>query len=429
MKKLLRALGPDAPFGVLLVDDEHRVRHINPWLATRLGAAADAAEGRPISVGFPALAQALAQLPAVTFDTPPLRADGPIPVPDLPFPPTDDLRPLALPCGDGHLECFVVYPSQRDNGRWYRALFYLESLDGDAHRRCFVLAMQRLQQAQQEQHQLIGHLERANAHLLRSEKLAGIGQLAAGVAHEINNPVGYVFSNLKSLARYMQDFLRIIDAVDQVRGLDELRQLKSTLEYDYIRGDVEALINESEEGIDRVKRIIAALKDFSHMDEEKFRKADLHRGFDTTLNIINNELRHKAHVEKMYGDLPPVECNPSQINQVFMNLMINATHAMETPGTIVVRTGRQDAFVWFEVQDDGRGMDEATQQRIFEPFFTTKPVGQGTGLGLSLSYSIVRKHGGTIEVASQPGRGTRFRVILPIEQDDDTDAAQGTRHD
>jgi signal transduction histidine kinase len=252
--------------------------------------------------------------------------------------------------------------------------------------------------------------------LFHSERLAGIGQLAAGVAHEINNPIGYVFSNLKTLAGYVHDMLRVIDAIDTAANVDELRQLKQRLEYDYIRGDVEALIAESGEGIDRVKKLISALKDFSYVQEEGFRKADLHHGIETTLNIANNELKYKADVVKAYGELPEVECNASQINQVILNLLMNAAQAMVGFGKITIRTGHEEPWVWLEVEDTGCGMEPAVADRMFEPFFTTKAVGQGTGLGLSLSYNIVEKHNGRIDVFSTPGQGARIRVWLPVEQ-------------
>ncbi|MDT4850805.1 Adaptive-response sensory-kinase SasA [compost metagenome] len=277
-------------------------------------------------------------------------------------------------------------------------------------------ALHTLSSKQVEQELLITKLEKANAQLMQSEKLAAIGQLAAGVAHEINNPIGYVFSNLQTLAGYVHDLLRIIDAVDGAASLDELRQLKRSLEYDYIRNDVEALIGESEDGIERVKKIIAALKDFSHFEEDEFRLADLHRGLDTTLNVVNNELKYKAEVIKEYGQLPAVECMPSQINQVMMNLLVNAAHAIEQFGRITLRSGHENDWVWLEVEDTGQGIAPHLLNRIYEPFFTTKPVGKGTGLGLSLSYNIVRKHSGRIEVFSTPGQGTRFRVWLPTLQ-------------
>ncbi|UTW07705.1 ATP-binding protein [Pseudomonas benzenivorans] len=277
-------------------------------------------------------------------------------------------------------------------------------------------ALDALSSKQIEQERLIKKLEKANAQLLQSEKLAAIGQLAAGVAHEINNPIGYVFSNLKTLAGYVQDLLRISDAVDGAASLEEIRQLKRSLEYDYIRSDIEALIGESEDGIDRVKKIITALKDFSHIEEDEFQLADLHRGLDTTLNVVNNELKYKAEVIKDYGELPEVECIPSQINQVLMNLLVNAAHAIEQFGRITLRSKQEGDWVWLEVEDTGKGIEPHLLNRIYEPFFTTKPVGKGTGLGLSLSYNILQKHNGRIEVSSQPGQGSRFRIWLPIRQ-------------
>lgn len=258
--------------------------------------------------------------------------------------------------------------------------------------------------------------EGAQAHRLQSEKLASIGQLAAGVAHEINNPVGYVFSNLSTLAGYVQELIKLIDAIDSAASLDELKQLKQSTDYAYIRSDVQDLIGESEEGIERVKSIITALKDFSHIEEDAFIYADIHRGIETTLNLVNNEIKYKADMVKAFTALPEVECLPSQINQVVLNLLTNAAHAIDGRGTIYLRTGYEGDHVWFEVEDTGKGIAPEQKPHLFEPFYTTKPVGEGTGLGLSLSYSIVTKHGGNIQVFSEPGVGTRFRVWLPVHQ-------------
>jgi len=277
-------------------------------------------------------------------------------------------------------------------------------------------ALRALGAKQAEQEFLVSKLEKAQVQLLQSERLATIGQLAAGVAHEINNPVGYVFSNLKTLAGYVDDLLRIIDAVDSVATLDELRQLKLSLEYDYIRNDVEALIVESEDGIERVKKIITALKDFSHIEEEEFVQADLLRGLESTLNMVNNELKYKAEVVREFADLPPVECIASQINQIVMNLLINAAHAIVQFGVITLRCGHEGAWVWIEVEDTGSGIDPDILKRVYDPFFTTKPVGQGTGLGLTLSYNILQKHHGRFDVESTPGQGSRFRFWLPVSQ-------------
>ncbi|SFR67298.1 His Kinase A (phospho-acceptor) domain-containing protein [Marinobacter daqiaonensis] len=266
--------------------------------------------------------------------------------------------------------------------------------------------------------ELSERLEQANRQLLQSEKMAAIGQLAAGVAHEINNPVGYVYSNLQSLGTYLTDLFRLTDAVDTAQSLEDLRQIRKSIDYDFLRGDLEDLLAESREGIERVKTIIAAMKDFSHTEEEEFRMADLHRGIETTLNVVNNELKYKAEVVKDFGNVPEIECIISQLNQVIMNLLVNAAHAIESTGTITIRTRTAEGQVLIEVEDTGKGIEAANLNRIFDPFFTTKPVGKGTGLGLSLSFNIVEKHHGEITATSTPGKGTCFRIRLPVQQPD-----------
>lgn len=268
-----------------------------------------------------------------------------------------------------------------------------------------------------EQEQLNARLVQANRQLLQSEKLAAIGQLAAGVAHEINNPVGYVYSNLQSLGTYLEDLFRLTDAVDTAVSLDDLRAIKKNIDYNFLKGDLQDLLAESREGIERVKTIISAMKDFSHIDDEEFKFADLHRGIETTLNVVNNELKYKATVIREFGDLPDVECISSQINQVIMNLLVNAAHAIEDFGEIVIRTHCDGERAVVEVEDSGKGIAKENLHRIFEPFFTTKPVGKGTGLGLSLSFNIIQKHNGNItaEQASS-GKGTCFRISLPLKQ-------------
>lgn len=270
---------------------------------------------------------------------------------------------------------------------------------------------------QSEQEHLNARLEQANRQLLQSEKLAAIGQLAAGVAHEINNPVGYVYSNLQSLGTYLEDLFRVTDAVDTAVSLDDLRAIKKNIDYNFLKGDLQDLLAESREGIERVKTIISAMKDFSHIDDEEFKFADLHRGIETTLNVVNNELKYKATVIREFGDLPDVECISSQINQVIMNLLVNAAHAIEDFGEIVIRSHCDGERAVVEVEDSGKGIAKENLHRIFEPFFTTKPVGKGTGLGLSLSFNIIQKHNGdiTAEQASS-GKGTCFRISLPLKQ-------------
>ena len=285
-----------------------------------------------------------------------------------------------------------------------------------------------LQGEKDEQAALIKQLGEAHEQLLQAEKMASIGQLAAGVAHEINNPVGYVHANLGSLARYMDDLFGLLGAADQaVAALPEdqpaaqaYREACRERDLDFLRQDVPSLLAESREGLARVRKIVQDLKDFSHPDGEILTWADLHQGLDSTLNIVHNEIKYHAQVEREYGDLPKIRCNPSQLNQVFLNLLVNGAHAIQSqgcaPGRLVIRTGREGPnWVWVEVGDSGCGITPDILPRIFDPFFTTKPVGQGSGLGLSLAYGIVQRHHGRIEVSTHPGQGTTFKVILPVD--------------
>jgi len=285
------------------------------------------------------------------------------------------------------------------------------------------LAEVQLKQRFEEVNALNGKLQQAQQQLLQSEKMASIGQLAAGVAHEINNPIGYVFSNLGTLEHYLHDLLQVIAAYEatEVHLAEEaaraaVKQAREKADLAYLKEDIEPLMGECREGITRVRKIVQDLKDFSHVDSNlEWQWTNLHHGIDSTLNIVNNEIKYKADVVKEYGNLPEVECLPSQLNQVVMNLLVNAAHAMKDErGKITVRTACEGDNVWIEVSDTGGGIPKENLTRIFDPFFTTKPVGKGTGLGLSLSYGIVQKHNGRIEVQSEPGKGTTFRITLPV---------------
>jgi signal transduction histidine kinase len=261
--------------------------------------------------------------------------------------------------------------------------------------------------------------------LMQSEKLASLGQLAAGVAHEINNPTGFISSNLGTLAGYfnnLQEMLNAYQDAEEAIGsnelLERLKSIRERIELDFLKEDIPLLIKESKEGIGRVGQIVKDLKDFSRVDSnQEWQWANLQQGIESTLNIVANELKYKANVIKEYAVVPEVECLPSQINQVFMNLIVNAAQAMGPErGTITIRNGIEGENVWVEVADTGSGIAPQSLQKIFDPFFTTKPVGQGTGLGLSLSYGIVKKHRGDISVRSEVGVGTTFRVQLPVRQ-------------
>jgi signal transduction histidine kinase len=286
------------------------------------------------------------------------------------------------------------------------------------------LAEAELRRSNLELTELNNKLSRAQQQLVQADKLASIGQLAAGVAHEINNPIGYIFSNFTTLQSYLDQLFEMLAAYQQAEsGMGSsaeaaaLRARREQIDLDFLRTDIPALMAESREGIVRVRHIVQDLKDFSRVDaNQEWVWADLHRGIESTLNIVSNEVKYKAEVVKEYGDIPDIECLPLQINQVVMNLVVNAAHAIgEQRGRISVGTGREgDDHVWIEVADNGSGIAPETLSRIFDPFFTTKAVGKGTGLGLSLAYGIVQKHGGRIDVDTEPGKGTRFRVLLPV---------------
>lgn len=282
-----------------------------------------------------------------------------------------------------------------------------------------------LQRANQELRALNDQLRSAQDQLLQSERLASIGQLAAGVAHEINNPIGYVFSNFGTLQAYLERLFEMLQAYERAEAAlavdavaSQLAALRERIELDYLKQDIPLLMNESKEGLSRVRKIVQDLKDFSRVDtQQEWVWASLHQGIASTLNIVANEIKYRADVRLEYGDLPDIECLPSELNQVFLNLLVNAAQAIGPErGLIVVRSGDAGDEVWVEVEDNGSGIAPEHLARVFDPFFTTKPVGRGTGLGLSLAYGIMQKHQGRIEVRSEAGRGSCFRVTLPVRR-------------
>lgn len=287
------------------------------------------------------------------------------------------------------------------------------------------LVAERTAELQHERNELAAALkqvERGQSQLLQSEKMAAVGQLAAGVAHEINNPVGFVNSNIGTLATYVQRLLDVLDAYTALQAEPgsaaaqaRLASVLASAELDYLREDVVALIKESKEGLNRVKRIVSDLKDFSHVDEAEWQLADLNTGLESTLNVVWNELKYKAQIVRHLGDLPPVPCIAAQINQVFLNLLVNAGQAIDGQGTIILTTRVDGGQAVVEIADTGHGIAPETLNRIFEPFFTTKPVGKGTGLGLSIAWDIVAKHDGRLSARSKPGEGSCFELRLPLK--------------
>ena len=262
--------------------------------------------------------------------------------------------------------------------------------------------------------------------LVQSEKLASVGQLAAGVAHEINNPLAFLGANAAMLEQYLErlfEMLAIYREAEQAMSgppalAERLQRERKRLELDYLRDDIPDILRESRQGMARVSKIVQALKEFARSDaQQQWEPADLHGCIDATLELIAGELQQKADVVKQYGALPDIECMPSQLSQVVMNLLLNACQAVGPQrGRIAIRTGMEDGQAWFEVADDGCGMAAEVLPRIFDPFFTTRDIGQGTGLGLALSYGIVQQHRGRIDVQSAPRKGSSFRVSLPLRR-------------
>ena len=267
------------------------------------------------------------------------------------------------------------------------------------------------------EHMFETQLDEATKRLVQSEKLASLGELAAGVAHEINNPVGYVSSNLTTLQKYLAVYEKVLDAPEA--DSEEMTALKKKLNYAFIRDDLQNLVKETQEGVGRVKAIIQDLKDYARTNAAThYVASDIQVGLKSTLNIARNQLKNRADVRLALGNLPLVECAPSQIDQVFLNLIVNAAQAMPEGkmGLIDIRTDCNEQDVWIEVQDNGPGIAPEVMKKIFDPFFTTKDPGTGTGLGLSVSQNIIQQHGGKLEVSSTVGVGTTFKITLPIKR-------------
>ncbi len=277
-------------------------------------------------------------------------------------------------------------------------------------------------------------LQETQSQLVQSEKMASIGQLAAGVAHEINNPVGFVKSNLGTMDEYRKDIIKLLDHYatleatigreSEISGngaihkvIEDIQKVKDEIDLDFILDDYENVIAESIDGTTRVAKIVSDLKDFSHVDKAELEHADINKGIESTINIVWNELKYKANVVKKLGDIPLIQCYPQRLNQVFMNILVNAAQAIEQKGEIRISTEADNGYVEIRISDTGSGMPPNILSKIFDPFFTTKDVGKGTGLGLNMAYNIIQKHQGTIDVESELGKGTTFIIRLQTEPD------------
>jgi two-component system, NtrC family, sensor kinase len=283
----------------------------------------------------------------------------------------------------------------------------------------------RISQARNDLKKKIFELEGANQELkdtqtklVHSAKMISLGQLVAGVAHELNNPIGFISSNMTHLRDYSEKLIRLVEAAE--KNPSSLSALKEELEYDYIIKDMPKLISSCEDGARRTKDIVLGLRNFSRLEEAKLKEIDLHESLDTTLNLLAGEIKNRIQIHKQYEPIPYVACYASQINQVLMNILSNAMQAIEGAGHIWISTmalrdtGDKNGKVQVSIQDSGKGMSSETLEKIFDPFFTTKGVGQGTGLGLSISYGILQSHGGEIQVRSEIGVGTEFTITIPV---------------
>jgi signal transduction histidine kinase len=257
---------------------------------------------------------------------------------------------------------------------------------------------------------------------VQSEKMASLGQLTAGIAHEINNPVNFVTSNVSPLRRDIADLLAILTQYENLVATQQFQEkfraveeLKKKLEFPHLQQEIENLLNGIQEGARRTTEIVRGLRNFTRLDEDERKPADINKGIESTLLMLQHQLKNRVEVIKDFGNMPEIMCYPGKLNQAFMNILVNASQAIAGPGKICIKTSYDGEIVAISIKDTGKGMTEEVKRRIFEPFFTTKDVGEGTGLGLSITYGIIEEHDGNIEVYSTPGKGSEFIITLPAK--------------
>ncbi len=326
----------------------------------------------------------------------------------------------------------IVLPIFDDQRQVRQVAIILRNIHDQKEKEASILRLNReLKDKNDRLEKLIKRLKETQAQLIQTEKMASIGQLAAGVAHEINNPVGFVNSNVQTLRDYVEDILDLLVLFDEFKNAvlsgekvkinelaDAIEAKKDEIDLEFLLNDIYELLEQSEDGLDRVKKIVQDLKDFSHVDQAELKEIDINSAILSTLNVVWNELKYKANVKKeLSEDIPLILGFPQKLNQVFMNILVNAAQAIDERGEIKIATRKVEhprLGVEVEISDTGCGMTEEVKQRIFDAFFTTKPVGKGTGLGLNIAYKIVKAHKGEIRVSSQPGKGTTMTVFLPV---------------
>jgi signal transduction histidine kinase len=420
LSRLLLQLNNRLPLGICVLNAEYQVLYWNDFFSDRIGQDLASVQGKNLLELFPEQARYLKK-----------KIDSVLVLNNASFSYWEH-QPHVFPFSSSR-------PITGEETLMYQNIEFLpiESDDSSVHSVCLVVQdVTELASYFQAEQRLSAKLEREGAELkalnsklsmaqnqlLQSEKMAAIGQLAAGVAHEINNPIGFISSNLQTLQDYSERLLKLTAFYEKVISktgnetyLALQRDTQQRLQFDFVRQDLPELLAESIDGIERVSEIVKNLKAFSHVDNAQWQPANLVEGLENTLKIAANQLKYKVEIHRDYAaDLPQVYCQPNQMNQVFLNLLVNAAQAMDFKGHLYLRAWQQGQDVCIEVRDTGTGIEPEYMKRLFEPFFTTKPVGSGTGLGLSLSYSIVKKHQGNIQVQSTPGAGASFIVSLPI---------------
>lgn len=331
--------------------------------------------------------------------------------------PLIDLSKGAEELSNGNLKCKLKLTDFKEINKLVNAFNEMANKLNSS----YALLEQKVKDRTQELENANEELKSAQSMMVHSEKMRSLGEMVAGITHEINNPINFIYGNLTHLKEYSENLLDIIAKYEETEGLiseelkNELTELKETKELEFIRDDMADLIKSCQEGANRTKHIIADLKNFSRLEEMVVNDVDIHKEIDTIINILHSKLKNNINLHKEYGEIPNIESYGGQINQVFMNILDNASFAVKDGGDIWVRTKQLDENVVIEFEDNGCGIDKKHVGRIFEPFFTTKSVGEGTGLGMSISYKVIKNHNGNIEIESEVGKGTKLTITLPIK--------------
>ncbi|MDP5252695.1 MULTISPECIES: sensor histidine kinase [unclassified Vibrio] len=418
-KLMLSDLLNQLSFAICIIRKDYTIVSANEYFVTRAKYISDTLVGRNILTVFPEVETFLKRKidTAFVIESPSFSSWEHAPH-ILPF---TSSRPISG-VEEKMFQDLEFIPLHSDNGQLEHVCLCVYDVTTQACQQQEIKAfIQLVEKEHSEVQKALLKLKEAQSQLLQSEKMASIGQLSAGIAHEINNPIGFISSNLQSLKEYFKSYNEAFDEINKKiieKGDDSLiedcKSIFLTKQLDYLIDDIGDLIKESLEGSSRVMSIVKNLKEFSHVDNSEWGMASIEKGIESTLKIINNELKYNVELIKDYHpDTPEIFCQPMQLNQVFLNLLVNASQAIEESGSIFISIQPCGTNVEVVIKDSGCGMDKKTIKRIFEPFYTTKPIGSGTGLGLSVSYNIIKAHQGEIQVTSELGQGSCFKIILP----------------